>query len=209
MTEEKKHSILFILSDLNDNDKTLKKLLPDICHILVKKFHDVHFIYPDDIDEEFELLMRKVPWIHATKMNIKPGCAFSNLALPFAIRQYIKKHDGIDAIHSFGLAMGVLSMLGSLGCKTRHVNTPGIINDTTTSSPIEIFSGLIKDNISFIFNKVVGKIIIADKEQFEKSKSHVTYKNVEPVLLDTSKGVESLTESLANIYSDVIDNKQA
>lgn len=208
MPNQKKLRILFILSDVSDKQNSLMQLLPEICNALVKNHHDIYFMYPPDIEEEFELNMRKVPWIHAYKTSLAGSFSLQKLLLPFTIRQYIKLNDGIDVIHSFGQMSGAMSIIGSLGLNIINVNTPDSMSQNTAEeSSTEIARQLLSNNLSFMLNRLYKKVILTHHEKALKLETHIIYKNITPAILDVTKAPLEVANNLIKIYFDAIASK--
>lgn len=206
MSEGKKHNILFVI---NDEKGGIPSLLPQICADLVKKGHDVHAIYPPDVTEDFEVNLRKVPWIHAQKLPIEHIFTSTQLTIPLDIRSYVKRHDGIDVIHSFGMMPGVLSHLGTICLKSMIFNTPDAPKaDSGKKQGVSLFQKFITDNISYIFNRFYGKIIFTSEEERAVYMENISYKNLETVSVNIADAAETLTDKLLEIYSTAIEARK-
>ena len=203
MQEEKKHSILFLL----DTDKgQLQKALPDICNNYITAGHEVHVIYPSsNISEDFEISLRKIPWIHAHKLPIENNFSRRQFSMPFAIRKYIARHDGVDIIHSFGLNCGILSYFSSIGQKVKIINTPDQINVNNDNKTVkELLKQFAKDNITYFFNNLCGNLVFFSEAEKNKAAVHVSYKNVKSELINITDNSAELSDRLMQIYENIL-----
>jgi hypothetical protein len=206
MSEGKKHNILFVI---NSETGGIKPLLPRICADLVKKGHDVHVIYPPEINEDFEVSLRKVPWIHAQKLPIEPIFSASQLIIPFDIRSYIKRHDGISVVHCFGLMPATLSYIAKIGLKSVVFFTPDtLVAEDGKKQGISLFQRFLVDNISYVFNRLYGKVIFASAEDQKKYMEHISYKKLETASINSTGNAEELTDKLVEIYSNTIEARK-
>lgn len=203
MQDDKTYSILFIL---NNEMSNIKPLLLKIFAILTKRCHDIHVIYPKNVDEDFETKLRDVPWIHAYPLPIVNNFAPYQAYLPLEIRKYIQKHDGIDVIHSFGLNAGILSYCGAIYLKTAIINTPETLSSEDKKLPfINVLQRFMSDNITYVFNRLCDKILFTSKEDEIKSKEHISFSNTETGFLDITLSPEKISDNLIQVYSDIID----
>ena len=204
MPDEKKYSILFIL---NDAIQPIQANLPSICNGLIKAGNDVHVIYSSlNLDENFEISLRKVPWIHAQKLKLSKKFTIAGLGLPLTIRGYIKRHDEIDVIHSFGLNAGILSQLARIGLKTATVNTPDMALPATDSKskPLKILVKLAIDNINYIYNRLVGKILFISENDKNLAAQHPSYRNIAGDVINLEENEKELGYKLSQLYDQAI-----
>jgi hypothetical protein len=206
MSNEKKYSILFVL---NKKNKALEATLPNICSGLIKMGHEVHVIYSlHEENDEFEVTLRKVPWIHARRLFIPTILDAAWATVPFAIRQYIKKHDGMDVIHSFGLCCGVLSCPAGFASQSITINTPDEIIEIAPQGAYQKFIKFVIDNISYISNRLQHKIIFCSENDQSYAAKLITFKNVTTDCVEFSADSTETCQKLVRIYEAAIDAKK-
>jgi|GEM_PF-3987806 len=206
MELERKYRILFVFNHLN---KQFEEIFPEICNGLIKIGHDVHVIYsPQNISEEFEIKLRKVPWINAKKLLIANGFDTSWADIPFAIRRYIKKHNGMDVIHSFGLCCGVLSYPAGVASQAAIINTPDAVVSVVAKNTSSILKRFINDNISYVFNRLCDLILFSSQVDKTNSADDISYRKVASDFIDFAENGDEVSKKLLEIYENAIATKR-
>lgn len=203
MLNDRTYSILFIL---NSEMSNIGDLLLQAFRVLTKRCHEIYVIYPSNLDEDFETKLKAVPWIHAFPLPLENKFNPTQAYIPMEIRRYMQKHDGVDVIHSFGLNAGVLSYISAMYLKTVIINTPNLKDIGNEKLPwFNILQKFAYDNINYVFNRLYDRILFTSKEDEEKAKDYIGFKNIPLSLLDINGTAEEIADRLIGLYSDVID----
>lgn len=205
MSDIPRYSILFVL---NDEQAVISKVLPGTLANIVRAGHDVHVMCPLDINEEFEISLRKIPWIHVQKLPFGNRFRASQFSIPFEIRQYIKRHDGINIIHSFGLNCGVLAYIGSIGLSATNVNTPDPIPAENKAKGLKLLSKFIADNISYVYNRLCAVILFISEDEKNKVLNSINYRTTISESLNITENLNELGSHLIQVYERAMARRE-